>query len=246
MKPNEALSLEAFLVALSQLDSALPSDLLQGMQQISEALAQRHTEAIATIDNLVRRHAVLQRLYELARITIQRQWYDDLRRISAAPGAEAMLEEFAAQILATNDPQTAAHAQIERAGQREQPANLLDRIMQLLYKVASAIEMQTEALLRALERRPLTVENLCYVLQLSVEQVRALVQYLLNAGYIGSTRSSVLRKFFPLWGRSRRSLTVAAQQVTFDTPDYFTLTAKGHFYLHPLVTAERPESASLQ
>jgi hypothetical protein len=245
MKPNEALSLEAFLVALAQLDTSLPSDLLSGMQQIGEALVQRPTEAIATIDVLVHRHAVLQRLYELAWITIQRQWFDDVRRLLATPEAETILENFAVRVLMTDDPQTAAQAQIERAGQREEATNLFDRIVQLLYNVASAIETQTAAVLRALERRPLTVENLCYVLQLSADQVRALVQYLLNAGYIGSTNSGILRKFFPLLGRSRQAVNVAAQQVTFDTPDYFTLTAKGHFYLHPLVTAERPESAPL-
>ncbi|NJL20898.1 MAG: hypothetical protein HC895_08910 [Leptolyngbyaceae cyanobacterium SM1_3_5] len=198
MKPNEALTLEAFLVALAQLDTSLPSDLLLGMRQIGEALTQRKAEAIDTIDTLVRRHSNLQRLYELAWITIQHYWFDDLRRLAAVPGADGILEDFAAQVLATDDPQLAAHVQIERAGQREQPANLLDRLMQLLAKVADAIETQTTALLRALERRPLTIENLCYVLQLSADQVRALVQYLLNAGYIGSTRSSVIRKLFLL------------------------------------------------
>lgn len=244
MKPNEALTLEAFLVALAQLDTSLPSDLLFGLRQIGEALTQRKAEAIATIDTLVRRHSNLQRLYELACITIQHHWFDDLRRLAAIPGADGVLEDFAAQVLATDDPQATAQVQIERAGQREEPANLLDRIMQLLAKVADAIETQTTALLRALERRPLTIENLCYVLQLSADQVRALVQYLLNAGYIGSTRSSVLRKLFLPWGRLNQAKTVSTQSVSYDTPDYFTLTAKGHFHLHPFVTAERAESAS--
>ncbi|MBD2090517.1 hypothetical protein H6F67_11700 [Microcoleus sp. FACHB-1515] len=244
MKPNEALTLEAFLVALAQLDTSLPSDLLLGLRQVGEALAQRKAEAIDTIDTLVRRHSLLQRLYELACVTIQHYWFDDLRRLAAVPGANDVLEDFAAQVLATDDPQLTAQVQIERAAQREQPANLLDRMMQLLAKVADAIDTQTTALLRALERRPLTVENLCYVLQLSADQVRALVQYLLNAGYIGSTRSSIIRKLFLPWGRLNQAATLSTQQVTYDTPDYLTLTAKGHFHLHPFVTAERPESAS--
>jgi hypothetical protein len=245
MKPTEALSLQAFLVALSEIDITLPTDFKQAIHQVGYGLAQHQRGSIEAIWNLVERHALLHQLYDLAWLVLQKQYQNheytqQLLSRDLPERAALALETMAAQVFTTEDPQIAAQAQIRTRPLPEPEPGYeeLRLFLESLYRAAAAIETQAAALLRALERQPLTIENLCYALQLSADQVKALVQYLWNAGYIAQTTGSVLDKLFPRWGR--RPFQVAK----IDSPSYFTLTAKGHFHLHPIVTAGRREGLS--
>jgi hypothetical protein len=257
MKLNEALSLQALLVALSQLDTALPSELQAEVQQVGDALARGRVAAVAAIDNIVNRHSLLHQLYQLAHLILEQRYqtWDQPRRPLPLEVAEEaiVLEQTAAQTLTAADPQAAAQAQLRQIQGASHHDTKVPPLLGLVYEVASEMQAKITAVLRAIERRPLTVENLCYALQLPVDQAKALVQYLWNAGYIATTGSVLPRLFSRLRRRgssqyqstpfsaSVSSAQRSSQQLTVDFPAYFTLTAKGHFHLHPLVTAGRRE-----
>jgi hypothetical protein len=254
MKPQEAITLQAFLVALSQLDETLPPELLQGIRQIGAALALHQAGAIASISSLVKQNIRWQQLYELAWMTLQRQCqnHEQTRQLLVKELPEEVaiaLEDTTAQLLTTDDPQTTAHIQFTqvKAHQdlKEAAATEPQAFWNCLYRTVSLIEEQSHTVLRALERRPLNVENLCYILQLPVSQVKALVQYLWSTGYIDQTTGGLLHKIFPRWRRVQNASAIELPPQTQANPGYFTLTAKGHFHLHPLVTADRRESTPL-
>lgn len=254
MTPQEAITLQSFLVALSQLDATLPPELVNGIRQIGNGLALHQPGAIASLPNIVRQHHQLQGLYELAGVTLQHQYQTLEQRIGHPPSPQvleemsALLENAAAQVLTAENPQTIAQAQFRQAkakqeigGDVAEPKAFWD----CLYRTIALINEEIDAVLRALERRPLNVENLSYVLQLSTDQVKALLQYLWSAGYIDQTSGGMLHKLFPMWRRVQTLSTADLAPPTPANPNYFTLTAKGHFHLHPFVTAERRESSLL-
>jgi predicted RNase H-like HicB family nuclease len=66
--PFQKLSLEAFLAALVQLDSAsaLPAELQEEINQVGEALANRQTDAVIRLQEIVRKYQPLYDLFEEA------------------------------------------------------------------------------------------------------------------------------------------------------------------------------------
>jgi len=256
MKPNEVIALQSLLITLSRLDTTLPFDFQVKIHHLGNALMLHQSQAIEAIDELVCQHSQLYRLYELVRITLQQQYQQQYgqqqSQISLTsdlpPDAENALESMIVQVLSNEDPQKAAQTFIEQVKiqqEHSQSSDPLQMIWRCLYQVAAWVEEQTNTLLRAVERRPLTTENLSYVLQMSSDQMRMFVQYLWNAGYIDPTSVNVFRKIFPNLRRVHNVSREATQQLqVIDSSAYFTLTAKGFFHLHPLVTADRHEGIS--
>lgn len=250
MTPNQAISIQALLVALAQFDGTLTPMLLEAVQRIGDSLAHGKPEAIDHIPNIARQQPHLQQLYRLAWVVLER--YPDRPDAGEqmfVPAAEAdALTQLAALVLRDPNPVTQIQAQLRQIKMQLDLNHGADvpRLLERLYEAALEVNAETIAVLRALERRPLTIENLCYALQLSADQVKEVVQYLWNVGYI-STTDHALPRLFSLW--RRRSTTTATYrsasthppsgepQFSEDFPAYFTLTAKGHFYLHPLITA---------
>jgi hypothetical protein len=255
MKSNEAISLQSLLITLSRLDATLPFDFQVKIHHLGNLLMLHRSQMSEAIDDLVCQHSQLHRLYELVRTTLQQQYQQQCGRTQSQisltsdmpPVVESALETTVVQVLGNADPQKAAQTFIEHIKSQQelsQSPEPLQLIWRCLYGVVALLEEQINALLRAVERRPLTTENLSYVLQMSSDQVRELVQYLWNAGYIDPTSVNVFRKIFPNLRRAQNVSIETTQQLQIDSPAYFTLTAKGFFHLHPLVTADRHEGIS--
>ena len=229
MKATEAITLQAFLIALSQLDTALPGDLQQKIQQIGRALANHQTSAIAEIQDLVKKHAQLNRLYEAARITLQKQYQTQERdKWMMSESGSLALENIAVPILIADDFTIAAKELLKKlkAGK-----DFIDKIfLDSLQKAVSLADIRTISVLEALEFRPLTIENIAYRLEMPIEQSRGIVQRLWNRGYIDITTRGILRKIFPIFKSKKQAKQIA------DSKAYLTLTAKGHFRLHPVIT----------
>ncbi len=234
MKATEAITLQAFLIALSQLDTALPGDLQQKIQQIGHTLAHDKTSAIAEIRDLVKKHAQLNRLYEAARITLQKQYqtqerdkWQEREWIVSESGSLA-LESIAVPILTADDFTIAAKELLKKL---KVGKDFIDKIfLDSLQKAVSLADIRTISVLEALEFRPLTIENLAYRLEMPIEQSCGIVQRLWNSGYIDMTTGGILRKIFPIFKSKKPASQIA------DSAAYFTLTSKGYFHLHPVIT----------
>lgn len=88
-------------------------------------------------------------------------------------------------------------------------------------------EVDEFQVLSTLERRPLTVENLAYLLGKSVDYTRDLVKRLWNRGYIDAATGGIVRRMMLVAQFGRRTVRLS------DSQTYFILTSKGHFRLHP-------------
>ncbi|NJL39443.1 MAG: hypothetical protein HC899_23875 [Leptolyngbyaceae cyanobacterium SM1_4_3] len=246
LKSTEEITLQAFLVGLAQLDAALPADLQHKIQQLGGELAQQKTGAIAKIPQLVNQHERLKELYQEARLDLQQRYQAQERAknallVNSAASAPATWEEIAVPILTADNSITAARSVIKQAiahitSRRASSYRAASHV--LIVQVAQKIEAQEIAVLQALERRPLTVEDLTYVIGAPLEQVQAIVQSLWQTGYIDVITSSLLHRILP------RLKPPSAKQQEIYPETAFTLTMKGHFRLHPLVSGRLAKGAT--
>jgi hypothetical protein len=157
MTPTEQTTLEAFLLALLQLDVPLSLDLQDKVRQIGRDLKAAPTAAIAEILKLVQQHSQLAELYQTARLTLQEQYQTQERDKLLWDGsgsATLSFADFAGQMLTAEDFPAAMKQWVGRVSKRENPA--IDA-----WKMAVArIELQAFSVLEALEFHPLTMENL--------------------------------------------------------------------------------------
>jgi len=122
-------------------------------------------------------------------------------------------------------------------------------------------------ILQALERRPMTIENLAYSFAISEQEMFKTAKNLLNEGYIYNTSSNSIKNIgvaaaigAAAFALSPLSLLATGVAVGFligkgsnelfrskssqnsieidNTSTYFTLSPKGHFYLHPITSSE--------
>jgi hypothetical protein len=100
--------------------------------------------------------------------------------------------------------------------------------------------MDDTQILKALERRPLTVENLAHALGCSVDSMRERVQRLWTKGYIETTHAAspdpagmglwLLAQIIPMRQHKHEQCVPSTSQT------YFLLTFKGHLRLHPILS----------
>lgn len=94
--------------------------------------------------------------------------------------------------------------------------------------------------LSALERRPLTVENLAHTLGCPIQEMHEIVQRLWQKGYIDTSRATaqnhhghgqwLMSQLLP-WGHPQVPVEIHSNSKT-----YFILTSKGHLHLHPILS----------
>ncbi len=112
LDPIQALNLEAFLVALTQLDSAsvLPEELREEINQVGEALAERQTDVVVRLQEIARKHQPLYELYEAAYEALDEQYHTQERNklvgssSSSNVSAPADPVDKSLQILRANNP----------------------------------------------------------------------------------------------------------------------------------------------
>jgi outer membrane lipoprotein SlyB len=117
--------------------------------------------------------------------------------------------------------------------------------------------MDDTKILTALERQPLTVENIAYGLGLPVDETREIILRLLHEGYIDTTTSvssgitigaivgstifggliagPIGAAIGAVLGNQLSSTGSQKKRIPSDSQTYFILTSKGHYRLHPLL-----------
>ncbi len=113
LKPSEEKTLQAFLVALTQLDRPLSPDLQQTLHQLGNDLAAQHSDAIAQLPAIASQDPALNSLYETARLDLQKRYQSQERAKGAvlpidSPGFKLNLENLASQIFRETDSVGAA------------------------------------------------------------------------------------------------------------------------------------------
>jgi hypothetical protein len=88
----------------------------------------------------------------------------------------------------------------------------------------STTEAKELSILKALDIRSLTIENLMYRLNLPEDQVIEAIEKLWNEGKIANASGSLLGKFIPRFRNKKKKLD-----------DYFTLTFKGRLQVKSLL-----------
>lgn len=243
MSAIDLLTLQAFLLALPQVEGPLPEALHQEIQQTGKALEQDQPGVAREIRELVKKHDRLNQLYETAYDRLRKEYSTQERAQSfrVEPDTVPMSwKQVAVPVLTASDFRSAARALLRRMMKdlAREPGDLRVFLVSLQQTVLE-LDAQAIEVLRSLEKRPLTVKGLGYLMGISHEQARDLIQQLCQAGYVDRTTSNLLHKVFS----THRSNQQSCYNFALDT--YFTLTAKGHFLLHPVLTFGRRAGALL-
>ena len=233
MTPAQKTTLQALLIALAQLETTLPEDLQQDIRQIGDDLNKQPTVALNRIPQLVTKHPQLNDLYKTARSNLQREYQTQQRdklEIISASGTLA-LEPIAISILTADDPQDTAKQIFKQIFKRVKDSkDLFSNAFQTALSLAQAkADLKAFSVLKALELRPLTIENLAYALEMSPEQTRQIIQRLWQEGKINTTKAGIVSTIFPFLRPKKRPSQIN------DSNIYFTLTSLGYFDLHPVI-----------
>lgn len=240
IQPTDILSLQAFLVALAQLDTALPPALQGAIRELGDRIPTDPIGAIAQIPGIVSQHPRLQELYDQTHADLRRRLVTQERSLvnalsTGAPPSGATWSGAVASTLTAGNPVTAARSMVKRFVAERAPARREDDLRALLlplYRTAHRIDAQERTILATLEYHPSTILDLSFAVGMSVEQVQGIVAALWEGGYVDVTPGQLWHRVFPFLKRSRPNVA------RVDLETYFSLTMRGHFRLHPLI--QRP------
>lgn len=115
LDPIQALILEAFSVALAQLDSAsaLPTELREEINQVGEALANYQADAVVRLENIARKYQPLYDRFEAAYDALDEQYHTQERNKRHPLPTESLSEvDSILQILKANNPVEEAKRQV--------------------------------------------------------------------------------------------------------------------------------------
>lgn len=230
MNGVDPIRLQAFLLALSQLDVALSKDLHQSIHRIGLALANDQMNVEPQIEAVLQQHPRLRELYDEAYANLQQQPPDQQQATQRADYLPLLAHEMAVPILVAEDFPDAAREVVKQAQQASGLPYAARWFSLSLQRAVEKVDAKTIAVLKALEKRPLSVKSLVYVVGLTVDQIWPIVQSLWQKGYIDRVTANIIYKIFPML--KDRELSCQA----IDAETYLTLTAKGHFYLHPVLS----------
>jgi hypothetical protein len=135
-------------------------------------------------------------------------------------------EEFAFPILQSDEPVEVARDLLKRIKSKHSP------YITALQRTIAAVDQRSIAVLKAIEQRPISIEDLVYVVGLPHNQTSSIVQSLWKRGYVDRANSGVISMLFP----QRKK----PQQLDQTIP--FALTSTGYFFLHPIITASPSEA----
>lgn len=229
----DALTLQAFSLARLHLNSALPRDLMDTVYQMGWAIARHQPNVAQQIREFVQQHGCLREPYEQAYHHLEQRYQVQEQAIVQVTNSslEANWQRLVADILVADDPKAVVE---EEVLQPDDPSDIKLRqtlpqpYLTALQQEVATLDQQASNILKVLERQLLTVEDLAYVVNLPAEQTRAIVQDLWRKGYIDTTKRTPLHRLLSFIGNQDEPREVENQHS-------FNLTAKGHFYLHPLV-----------
>jgi hypothetical protein len=253
MKATEALTLEACLIALAKLETELSPALHQTVQGLGHRLKEQDPQAIAQLREVVTSHEDLRQHYEIARLSLQEQ-YQSQERAKGGPvlgrglasadtvalADTATLMDLAWPILTADDFRSAAQRLLERDDLRSnrRPVNnpKMQPFLTTLERTVSTLDLASVRLMKELERKPASLEDLSFWLGMDMGQVRPLANRLRNNGYISPLSGNLLHMMLPLVG------VYPQKSGPVDDHTLLTLTAKGHFKLNPVVEFNRQQA----
>jgi hypothetical protein len=250
MNQSEIVQIKAFLLALAQLDVDLAQPLHQSIQTLGAALASQATASslptplVAQMHSVLQQHSRLNKLYDESysslilydQLQLQSQGFSAAQTQSGAAPAVNLAEQayfiqnLAVPILIAEDFASTAREILRRMKHEPQMPPLARGFTLFLERAIASSDANVLAVLEALEKRPLTVTGLVYVVGLTLDQVWTIVRALWQQGYIDRATSNIVYKVFPMLKDRHQSCR------TIQADTYLTLTAKGHFHLHPVVS----------
>lgn len=238
MSRKDPLVPQAFSVALLRLSVPLTEELQHLRRQVGKAVETNGTSLEQEIYDYLERDPDFKQHFEEVYDSLEKQARSYERTKSATirgSGAEALSWEYmVVPILIADDLYTAARNTLKKArSQFSRLSSTTQMFLSLLQKAITAREAQATAILKTLDKRPLTIQDLVYVIGMPLEQTKALVQSLWNEGYLDRTTSGFMYMIFPMLQLERR------QGREIDENTYLTLTSKGYFFLHPVITSSK-------
>ncbi len=252
MKANEALTLDACLLALLHYGDSVPLHLHKQIQMANQQLANRQPGAVKQLKNVLQQDKQLDQLYAASRNYLATQYGQQERaksvfgvgtlpmpsiRPSLAPatgsnGFSFGLVDLATDILSSPDAnyrikaqQVLRRPQLQR--QLEKASEELRVSAQELSKAANRLHPTKVAIMKKIENNFFTLDDVAYSLELPVENAQRYIKSLWNEGYVRPTSGNLLKQLWLSW---------KGAPALEDLPDIETslaLTTKGHFYLHP-------------
>lgn len=227
---DTAIILQAFSLALSSLDVELPAPMRREIQKVGNAVGQQKTEAAAeAVLHLVQQSDRLKHRYQSEFDHLNQQDAQRSKFLNQNGNGTATLSwrDPVAEILSADDFHAAAKEFLRRQHRQKSKNPEISSFAIALQKNIQATETYKLDLLQTLDQHFLTVEDLAFAVDLPLEQALTLVQNLWQEGYIYPTQNSILNMFFPASKQAKPQVSPS---------DCFNLTAKGYFYLHPLIT----------
>lgn len=238
----DALTIQAFSLARLQLAPVLTEDLEDEIHSVGDRVAHRDPHAAEEVRKLVKQHSCLQDYYESAYNELQRH-YQSQERTKDLPSNSAEVlpnnwEHVVAEILQADAPlHTVRHLIREVQTQPSRvAAGMIDAFFTVLQKVLMDLDSHAIAVLKSLSERPLSLNDLIRLLDGSDPHVQGVVHMLWNEGYVSRLNSSIMDRILPLFGHQNHE--------ALDPDALLTLSAKGHFMLHPVVTLGQQGAAA--
>ncbi len=247
MKANEAITLDACLLALLHYSDRVPTDMHQQIQEAKAQLSAGHPNAVKHLKRALGQDEQLKRLYIASRQQLIVKYSQQERAksavatlpmpspvsaISYAQAGFTTLEDIAAAILSSPDANYRAKAQQvlnqpELQKQMERAPKELQAVVQEFAKAANQLHPTQVAMMKKIEGNFFSLDDIAYSLQIPVESAQRYGKVLWNEGYIRPISNNLLKQ---LWW-SLKGAPPLDQPPNIDT--VLTLTNKGYFYLHP-------------
>ncbi|MFH7242642.1 MAG: hypothetical protein ACHWZW_07305 [Spirulina sp.] len=236
----DALTLEACLIALAKLETALPADLHHQVQDLGAALEAKDPEAVDRLRQVVTRHEDLNQHYEVARLALEDQYHHQRQAKTWPPedpnhaaAATRALEAMAVPILQSDDFRETAHHLLKEQGMHKPAQAELWPFMRTLKRTVTSLDWPSVRMMKELERQPATPEHLSHSLRLGLDQVQRMALRLRNNGYISPLTTGFFDMVLPLFG------VYPHKAARLDDQTFLTLTAKGYFKLNPVIVFHR-------
>lgn len=257
MKANEALTLDACLLALLQYGDSVPAEVHEQIQKVRAQVAEGSPVAVNQLKQAIESDDRLRALYRTSRSHLVAHKQPQERPKSAVVAAPMpalhttlpsnpvalgssldrfsngfSLADIAAAILSSPTANYRAHAQqvLNRPTFQKKLAKAsgdLRASVQELEQTASRLHPTKVAMLKKIENNFFTVDDLAYSLEIPLESAQRYAKALWNEGYVRPTSANLLKQ---LW----LSLKGACELEQLPDPEMtLALTHKGHFYLHP-------------
>jgi len=253
---TDAITLQAFALALPKLDQELPANLHHAIQQTGDLLAQNQSEPAAQqVRELVKQHDRLHTLYQAEYDQLQKQTQSRTKSATWSMSGSSVInfedsgsvnsstftftwKDSVAAILNANDFGTTAKDLLNRVKPRIAQTSEETRLfLKALSRNVAAIDAESIRVLRCIEQQLLTVEDAAYMVDLPVEHTIRIVQKLQNEGYVYPQGHHPLSKLFASFK--------ATLQLPAVTPDStFNLTNKGYWHLHPFIKSRKREETA--